>query len=260
MDLSTTTGYVAGFPLEMSLRDLGGQRGADGRTVRHGLLFRGAALTDLTEEQKARVDELGLRLVFDLRAQTEARGRDDYVPEGAAYVRIAGMYDKEGVEVDFSPESIMRIEKQVGDPSLLMSELYGDMARGNPAVRELVARFCAGDAPLYFHCTAGKDRTGVCAALLLSILGVSDEDIVDEFLLTNVYRSSIINNPPEVLPPWLPSFDGEAWRKANGVDAASLKAMFMAADEGCDTREEYFLQEFGLDEDGLRELRDRYLE
>ena len=259
MDLTATPGYVAGFPLEMGVRELGGLRAADGRVVRHGLLYRGAVLTNLTPKQCELIDGMGLRLVFDLRSEAEAQGNADYVPEGAEYVRIAGMYDASGEEVDFSPAGIVRLNEQLDDPSQLMPTLYAGMAHNNPALHALVERFVAGKAPLYMHCTAGKDRTGVCAAMLLSLLGVPDKTIVGEFLLTNEYRASIINNPPAKLPSWVPASDLSVWREANGVSAANLKTLFATADGSCFSREEYFAMEFGLDASALETLRNRYL-
>ena len=59
------------------------------------------------------------------------------------------------------------------------------MPFGNPAYRALFGAIRAGQTPILFHCTAGKDRTGVAAALILKALGVSREDIVEDYLLTN---------------------------------------------------------------------------
>ena len=89
------------------------------------------------------------------------------------------------------------------------------MVRGNPALHALVEHLAAGDVPLYFHCSAGKDRTGIAAALILTILGVSDEAVVENFLLTNRYRAELIDNPSNPLPPCLGSV--EMWRRANSV-------------------------------------------
>ena len=261
MDLTTLPGYVPGFRDTLGLRDLGGLEGADGRAVRHGLLFRGSSLVGLDEAERRRIDGLGLRLVLDLRATGEADGQDDYVPDGAEYLRISGMYDSQGREVDFSPAGIDRISEQIADsPETFMSRLYGSMMFGNPAVHALVERMVAGQAPLYFHCTAGKDRTGVCAAVVLTLLGVPDERIVWEFLLTNSYRADIINNMPDDLPPHLQGADRERWAKVNSVSEGDLLAALAAVDERHATREDYFLQEFGLDGTALAALRDRYLE
>lgn len=261
MDLTKTAGYVAGFPQELGLRELGGLEAADGRHVRHGLLYRGSTLHTLDDAQKALVDGFGLKFMLDLRAAGEAVGKDDYVPKGTHYVRVAGMYDSEGREVDFSPAGIGRIAKFImQDPSSFMRSLYASMMFGNPAVHALVSALVAKEAPLYFHCSAGKDRTGVCAAVLLMLLGVPDDEIVREFLLTNEYRAPIINMRPEDIPSHISAQDRENWSKINSVQEIDLRTALSAVDERYPTREAYFAQEFGLDEEALAALRDAYLE
>jgi protein-tyrosine phosphatase len=140
-----------------------------------------------------------------------------------------------------------------------MRNLYTSMMFGNPAVHALVERFVGGCSPLYFHCTAGKDRTGVCAAVLLMLLDVSDDAIVHDFLLTNQYRACIINMPPEQLPAWLPERERENWGKMNGVNEEDLRASLAAVVERHGSREAYAKAEFGLDAAALSRLRDRYL-
>lgn len=260
MNLQTTPGYVPGFRDELSLRDLGGQRALDGRHVRHGLIYRGSALTDLTSQELAALEALDLRLILDLRAQGEVSGKEDVVPAGTEYLRIAGMYDEDGNEQDFSPAGIARIMETIADPSLFMRGLYASMMFGNPAMHALVERLQAGQVPLYFHCSAGKDRTGVCAALVLTMLGVSDADIVKEFLLTNQYRASIINLPPEQMPAWLPVEERETWARRNSVNKDDLLGALAAADARFGSREAYLREEYGLDAAALADLRNRYLE
>ena len=274
MDLANTPGYVAGFPFTMNLRELGGIKAADGRRVRHGLFYRGSALAGLTPEQKAIVDGMGLSLIFDLRAENEAAFAADYVPEGVAYRRVSGMYDEDGAEVDFSPAATMRrAEELAGNPFGFMHELYLSMAHGNPALHALVDALVAGNAPIYFHCGAGKDRTGVASALILSLLGVPDDELVADFLLTNAYRAELIENVPDQIPDvFMNSIPGgislpvaheimrEIWAHANGVVEEDLRNVLAAMDEGVSSREEYFEREYGLDAAALASLRDRYLE
>lgn len=258
MDLTTTLGYVPGFLDTYNLRDLGGIRARDGRRVRHGLLYRGSTLAGLDDVQRALVDGFGLRFMLDLRARGEAAEAEDYVPKGAAYLRVGGMRMADGGEVDFSPSGIGKMRDKIqtlGENFML--DLYTSMAFDNPAVNELVTHFAAQDAPLYFHCSAGKDRTGVCAAVLLMALNVPDDAIVADFLLTNEYRAGIMRNVPAQLPPWVP--DADTWAKINGVNESDLRAVFAAIDKRYDSREAYLATEFGLDAAKLAELRDYYL-
>lgn len=100
------------------------------------------------------------------------------------------------------------------------------------AYKRLFAHLAAGEVPIVFHCTAGKDRTGVAAMLILPSLGVSEEDALYDYLLTNVYLAQRI---------W------ELVAKGLGVERYG-------------TYEAYFAAEYGLDAQGLAALRDRYTE
>lgn len=260
MDNVMLPGAVAGFPQQMGVRDLGGLRGAEGRPVRSGIFYRGSAFANLDSAQRRAVDGLGLRFILDLRATGEVTGNVDYVPHGVEYLRIAGMYDENGDEVDFSPEGIARISERIQEnPESFMPNLYESMMFGNPAIHALVEHMVEGKAPLYIHCTAGKDRTGVCAALILTLLGVSDDDIVSEFLLTNEYRKPIINMNPVDMPAWVSERDRQNWAKMNSVSESDLRSAFAAVDARFASREDYFAQEFGLDAKALADLRSRYL-
>ena len=164
MDLSATPGHVPGFPLTMNLRELGGWPAADGAHVRHGLVYRGGPLVGLSASERELVDGFGLRHIVDLRAEGEAQsGGEDYVPSGCDHVRIGGMVDEQGVEVDFSPRGIERIQAQImasGDPDAFMRGLYTSMLFGNRAMHKVMELMVAGDGPLYLHCTAGKEEIG----------------------------------------------------------------------------------------------------
>ena len=263
MDLTTTTGYVPGFHTELNLRELGGLPTCDGRHVRRGLFYRGSALCDLTDEERGLIDAMGLRFVLDLRAAGEAAPVPDYVPKGAEYLRCGGMRMENGSEVDFSPEMIKKLEEEhpeILENGAFMRDLYVGMAFGNPAVQALVAHLVSGELPVYFHCTAGKDRTGVCALVIGLALGVTREAMLSDFTLTNEYRRSIIESVADRMPAGTPPEVIEQWQRANGVDAADAEAFLDAVLERCGSAEAYFAQEFGVDAATLADLRDRYLE
>lgn len=257
MEIESLPGYVPGFPAVKNIRELGGIEARDGRRVRRGLLYRGSALDDLDGAQRHAVDGLGLRHVFDLRAASEATEHPEYVPAGAAYQRVAGMYEPNGAEMDFSPDAIARMQS-VGSADDIMRTLYLTMVRGNDALQALAELLAAGAGPLYFHCSAGKDRTGIATALILTILGVCDEAIEENFLLTNRYRAELIDNPPSPLPPYLGSV--EMWRRANSVHEADLRAVLAAMGTQGPEREAFLLDEYGLGSEKLASIRRLYLE
>ncbi|WP_321974144.1 tyrosine-protein phosphatase [Paratractidigestivibacter sp.] len=257
MDEKNLPGYVSGFDPERNIRELGGIEARDGRRVRHGLLYRGSTLGNLSDEERAGVDGLGLACIFDLRAAAEADAFPEYIPEGTAHQRVAGMYGPDGAEMDFSPAAIARMESSGGEPVDIMRALYLSMVRDNPALHALVDHLKTHDAPLYFHCSAGKDRTGIAAALILTILGVDDGTIIRNFLDTNIYRAEMISNPPDPLPPMFPT--KELWVQANEVYPANLQAVLDAWGTQGPSREHFLQEEFALDQDTLSSLRSFYL-
>lgn len=100
MRIEEYPGYVSGFAPEQALRELGGWPTKDGRMIKHGMFFRGAALDDLDLAEQSLFQDLGIKRILDLRSAGEVAGHDDWVPRGAQYERISGMFDR-GVEIDF---------------------------------------------------------------------------------------------------------------------------------------------------------------
>jgi protein-tyrosine phosphatase len=165
----------AGF----NFRDLGGHETADGHRVRSGVLFRADTLHRLTAADLDVLRGLGLRTVIDLRtrAELERFGRAGLTDDEVAHHHLP-MID----EVR-SPEA--RAQEDAPTPTE-RGELYLRMLeRGGPAVAASLRVLAAPAAlPAVFHCTAGKDRTGVLAALVLGQLGVPDDAIAEDYALT----------------------------------------------------------------------------
>jgi hypothetical protein len=173
-------------PLEGSFnfRDLGGYRGLDGRPTRWGRLFRSDALHELTDQDVARLRSMGLRTVVDLRTERElhASGRGPLEPEPVAFHHLAVV--REGVRgmVTADAESLAA-PAPPGDDLAERYLWYLDVGRGS-LTEALTLLGDAGRYPLVFHCAAGKDRTGVLAALVLELVGVDREVIVADYVIT----------------------------------------------------------------------------
>jgi protein-tyrosine phosphatase len=165
----------AGF----NFRDLGGHETAGGRRVRTGVLYRADTLHRLTAADLDVLRGLGLRTVIDLRTRTELErfGRAGLTDDEVAHHHLP-MVD----EVR-SPEARAREDEPT---PVQRGELYLRMLEGGgPAVAASLRVLAARDSlPAVFHCTAGKDRTGVLAAVVLGQLGVPDDAIADDYALT----------------------------------------------------------------------------
>ena len=172
-----------------NFRDLGGYRGAGGRIVRYGCIFRSGELTTLTPADRAVVAALGIVTICDLRGPGEVDRMPDGPIAGAEPVALPmGEGDADhGNMID----RVARAEIE-GVTEADMAQIYVSLLDRFPSEIGAVLSLAADPDrhALLFHCAAGKDRTGLVAALLLAALGVSQDDILDDFELTNRYRSA----------------------------------------------------------------------
>ncbi len=177
-----------------NLRDLGGYACGDGKTVRYHKLYRCEGLNRLTAaEWKLLVEELNIRTVIDLRSD----GERAYAPYTAPAEMEQIGYSLQKVEVpekdprELSPEELKEIASQGFGKSL--ADGYVNMLEKGPervaAVLGMVAKGLQKGAVLY-HCTAGKDRTGVLSALVYLLCGVADVDIIADYQVSATYLSA----------------------------------------------------------------------
>lgn len=171
------------FDGALNVRDLGGITTATGQQVRFGLVYRSDDLADLSVVDLAELEERSVRTVVDFRNPEEAEARPSRLPRGAEVVSTPfPPGDKTAAEV---------MELLVGDDLTadLAHEILLDSYRhvtenGGPVLAELI-RSIINRPPVLFHCAGGKDRTGVAAAVVLSLLGVDRGQIIDDYMLTN---------------------------------------------------------------------------
>lgn len=242
-----------------NFRDLGGYRTADGRSVRWGLLYRSAAMDKLTLADFQYLNGLGIRTICDLRDRRERASQALAWPKGLNPPRVlADDYDLDmtGFAVLFGGAS----PPDAATARQVMAKSYPAMlARFNGQYRRMFAELLAGEAPLAFNCSAGKDRTGIAAALLLTALGVPRETVIDDYLLSNRYfdphkglatddRAGAMwrRLPPDVL------------RVLMGVDRSYLEAVFQVIDAHPGGVDGYLDDRLGLDAAARRKLAALY--
>ncbi|WP_018504297.1 tyrosine-protein phosphatase [Parafrankia discariae] len=170
----------------VNVRDLGGYPTADGGRVRWGRVYRSAALHRLTAADLTAVERLGLRVVYDLRTDAEIELAPSLLPGGVRRERLA-IGGSAARNKDLTDLVVAGRLAEV--PPDFLTRVYDAMAEtGAAAFGRLLTGLAEPDAtPALFHCTAGKDRTGVAAALLLSLLGVDESLILDDFELSTVH-------------------------------------------------------------------------
>lgn len=233
-----------------NFRDLGGRSTADGRRVRPGRLFRADSLGNLTQgtDDWDRFLSLGIRTVVDLRYPWEIEGRGR-VPEHSSFIY-------HNLSIEHRPYDQAALGPEV-EPGPYLAARYMEVAEdGTKEIGAALELVSGTKEPLVFHCASGKDRTGLLAALVLSLLDVPEPVIIEDFALTQ--RAT-----PRLLADWQRRNAGRtpAW-PVWGHAPAEVMSRFLAdltARHG--SVEEYVTNAVGLDAGRLKErLRSNLLE
>jgi protein-tyrosine phosphatase len=160
------------LPGTTNLRDLGGYPAAGGGTVRWRTLLRSDALHRLDDSGRAALAGLGLRTVIDLRTDEEVTATPSALSAGVRTYHVPL----------FDASAIGRLPPELAAIYRYMIDDCG------AAIAEAVGRLCAGSAlPGLIHCTAGKDRTGLVAAIVLEVIGVPDDIIAADYAMSGTY-------------------------------------------------------------------------
>jgi len=243
-----------------NFRDLGGYAGADQRKVIWGALFRSAQLSDMTESDKALFGQLGVELVCDFRRDDERELQPTPVDPVVT----------ELISLAISPGSSDSVWGQLGqgkgtaaEMSLLMEAINRDLILAQAAsYRQLFDLMLRSRRRVLIHCAAGKDRTGVAAALILSALGVDRDTIMEDYLLTNHYLP--VDLQLERLfarfakTGVMPSAD--VLRPVLEARESYLAAAFAAIDEHFGSTDIYLRDQLGVGSQQLAQLQQWYLQ
>jgi len=204
-----------------NFRDLGGFPTTDGRVTRWGTFFRSDALHELTDDDMAVLRGIGLRTVIDLRTAVEVdrTGRGPLAHEDAQYFHLS-VIDADGGESRGIPAPV---DEDLANRYLWYLEIGRDALVG---ALEVLGE--SGSYPLVFHCAAGKDRTGVLAALILEIIGVERQVIVDDYALTASRMELILERLLRHTPEGKNLYDLPA--SAFAVEAVTMQGFLEALD------------------------------
>ncbi|MEU7854984.1 tyrosine-protein phosphatase [Nonomuraea sp. NPDC049141] len=230
-----------------NFRDLGGYRARDGRTVRWGRLYRSDSLAKLRGDDWRRFLDLGVRTVIDLRYPWEIarRGR---VPESDGLVY-------HNLSIEHQPYDQAELGPDI-DTARFLADRYAEIALDGVEELRLALEVIAADdsAPLVMHCAAGKDRTGLLAALVLSLLGVDEETIVEDFALTGLATDRLVADWRAAHPDRTLKWPG--YGQAPG-EVMRLCLAELAAGHG--SVRDYAVTRLGVDDKLITALREQYL-
>ena len=253
-------------------RELGGYTTAEGRTVKHGVLLRTAALKGISDDDiRLLRDEYRLQHIVDFRMEMELRGFDDPVIEGAEYhhldvINIAEMLP-EGIPVpDMSSFDPVKIAEHAIRSGMIDENMYIGFLMcktGKKAFGDFFRILLSADPnrAVLWHCTGGKDRTGLAAMLLLSALGVDEKLIVDDYLLTNEYDARRIEGTKQLLKSkgCDDAFIGKALLVFDAVDERFFRNAMTYLKKEFGSVLGYILSELNISQEDVNSLKEKYL-
>lgn len=259
-------GLALGLSTVPNLRDVGGYATRESGIVARGIAYRSDAFHPLSAEDVMRLERLGLKNNYDLRTEAEAEARPDQLPAGVRSHRLDVLADDQRAVVA-TIEAALRQPTKANDLlgggriEAMFEQVYREFIR-LPSARQAYRALFLGlvdpqSAPVVFHCTTGKDRTGWAAASLLTLLGVQADAVMTDYLRTNEYTLPLYG-------PMIDAFVAAGGARpiaqaALGVKPDYLEASFAEMERLHGTIEAYFADALGIDRAGQRALRQRFL-
>jgi protein-tyrosine phosphatase len=245
------------IPGTLNFRDFGGYLTSDGNRVRRGLLFRCGALNQVPDDAYQQFSELDIGVICDLRRdeELELSPTPDHKPFNCQ------------VRIPIDPGSSIHLRESFENPDhthedriLFMKEITREIARDHVIeYTRLFDELLNANNGFLLHCTAGKDRTGFGAAMILFALGVSEEDIFDDYLLTNSATDLIERMRPMFKDRYEGRIDEKSLLATSGVRKEYLRA---AIDELISVHGSVngYLEAVGINDKARTELRIRLTE
>jgi protein-tyrosine phosphatase len=249
------------IPMEnaANFRDLGGIPTKDGRVVKWGKIYRSGKLNSLSDKDLDYFNTLGINTVIDFRDDIEVAKDKTRFPTNREVKRVrTPIGDRSGnmqaqlkKQVRQADQDTFDSEKFVAD---VMRQFVDTFAYQYQPFLDLIAE--EENAPLLYHCTAGKDRTGLGTALVLAMLGVEEEIIYGDFMMSNYYRNEQIN---KTLRKSSLVIKQRVVQPLVEVKESYIKTAFDAIDEKYGSMDNFLEKEYGYDAEKLDVIRKKYL-
>ena len=239
-------------------RELGGYKTTDGKSVKWGMLFRSDKLSDISENDQLYLQSLGIKRIVDFRSEGEKTEDPNIIPEGINYVETPINVDgamRSKIEAVLKGETNKEVKSFLVDANKEFvtnyTSVYEDFLRG----------LIDEDGPTLFHCTAGKDRAGFAAAITLTALGVSKEDVIEDYMKTNIFTKDKIDEMIDKIKLMsLYQADAEILRPLIGVERIYIETAFKTAEEKYGSLENFIREGLNISDEEIQILRNKFVE
>lgn len=242
-----------------NFRDIKGYVNHEGLVMKARMIYRGGPLNGLSEKEKKLIEkDLNIKYILDFRDEQEAQLMPDCSFDNIVYERIGaliGSFKHQGFDFGNLLQGKMTEDKL----HFLLDYIkdgYKHMAFDNPAYHRLFVLLLKNDGGVYFHCSAGKDRTGVAAFLIMMALDMNEEDAIQEYLLSNEYLKESNDTLCEQLQ--IPFELRKKCEPLLYVQKEFIDLTIESIKEKYQNYHEFFLQEYHLDSGKREKLKEIY--
>ena len=234
----------------INLRDVGGYATQDGKHVKWGRIYRSAAIDQLTDADMDTLAKRNIYSVVDFRGYEESAKAPDRLLPNTVYLRLPAGSD----------QNSMDMFKDLKNGEEALKQFYGKtdvlVPRYKPFFQQLLN--LPDTTAVLYHCTAGKDRTGIATALLLSALDVPQEKIMEDYLASNVYRAA--NNKEMIEQMVKMGLDRHVAEDMAAVKPSYLEATFAAIQKQYGSVAKFLKNQLGLDQEAITRLKAKFTE
>jgi len=245
----------------INFRSLGEIQNKEGKTIKSDFFYRSGHLGKLRKKSFAALEERGIVKVIDLRTTKEAEDKKDKLPASVQYIHLPAFEDKED-QLTQARKLVLKGKVKQEDAENRMLEFYRTYLTENPTViREIIQEILNSDEPILFHCTAGKDRTGMIAMLLFEILGFDRSSIEQEYLLSNNQREKVINKRLKTanrLHFIFPKMDLSILEKLSWIELAYLNEAYKSVSDKYGSMDQYIEEALGISSEQRENYRLRF--
>jgi protein-tyrosine phosphatase len=242
---------------QSNFRDLGGYSTADGHHVKWGRIFRSGELSHLSAADYQRIAALRVGTVYDLRDQSERAAQPTAWEAGPVLALASAKSDTlSGAMAPLTDPTVdaARARAALTDFYSRMPVFYA------PEYRVIFHELLIGNAPLLLHCTAGKDRSGLASALILTALGVPRATIVQDYELTDQLLKPSPSPPKTEFMRRFQGLPADVQHAMMSADPAYIEAAFAAMESEYGSVDHYLDKELGIGPRQIKRLRALYLE
>jgi len=239
-------------------RELGGYKTTDGKSVKWGMLYRSDKLSDISDTDQEYLQDLGIKKIIDFRSKEEKEEDPDIIPKGIDYIEMPISVDG---AMRSKIEAVLKGETNKDVKSFLIDANKEFVSNYTGVYEDFLRNLIDDDGPTLFHCTAGKDRAGFAAAITLIALGVSKEDVINDYMKTNQFTKERIEEIiGQIELMTLYQTDAEILRPLLGVEREYIETAFQTAEEKYGSLENFIRDGLNISDEDIQKLRNKFIE